>query len=316
VFAAWQRALAQRGLTAGRFYSIYDETAAIPIEDEKLRRRFEAKRDNDLGEIRARLHQVEIERAYRIIGVLEDTAKAVEERVVPAVREAKVGWRRRVLWADGIAGAIVVAVFGYTSIAAGHWDGLRYAPPWLGETTSGTLVLGGLIAVILAALGYLHFLARRLSARAVLGAIARRTDLGDEERSWVKRAFEHNAKPWRPLLAAEPAGWGAAARKRLARVLTDADRFVQTLNNRFADPSGGGTDTGRRAAMESAASSPPQATAPEPIAAPAATSIGPRTEAVAVPPATKDERQPDPELAGEGGAENPAVGSLAAASKH
>ena len=33
VFAAWQRALAQQGLTAGRFYRIYDPKAAMPIRE-------------------------------------------------------------------------------------------------------------------------------------------------------------------------------------------------------------------------------------------------------------------------------------------
>jgi GTPase SAR1 family protein len=39
VFGAWQRALAQKGLTAGRFYSVYDLDAAIPIENPTLRER-------------------------------------------------------------------------------------------------------------------------------------------------------------------------------------------------------------------------------------------------------------------------------------
>ena len=37
VFGAWQRALAQKGLTAGRFYSTYDLDAAIPIDNPTLR---------------------------------------------------------------------------------------------------------------------------------------------------------------------------------------------------------------------------------------------------------------------------------------
>jgi hypothetical protein len=33
-------------------------------------------------------------------------------------------------------------------------------------------------------------------------------------------------------------GLGRSVRRRLGRVLNDADRYVQRLNNRFADPSG------------------------------------------------------------------------------
>ena len=53
VFGAWQRALAQKGLTAGRFYSIYDLDAAIPIENPTLKERFERRRDADMDAILA-----------------------------------------------------------------------------------------------------------------------------------------------------------------------------------------------------------------------------------------------------------------------
>ncbi|MEQ8991464.1 MAG: dynamin family protein, partial [Pseudomonadales bacterium] len=51
VVAAWQRALAQHGLTAGRFYRIYAREAAIPVEDAQVRERLERKRDEDLSDI-------------------------------------------------------------------------------------------------------------------------------------------------------------------------------------------------------------------------------------------------------------------------
>jgi hypothetical protein len=70
VFAAWQRALAQNGLTAGKFYRIYDPDSADQIPDEGLRRRFEEKRQSDMAEIESRMRQVEIERAYRVTGML------------------------------------------------------------------------------------------------------------------------------------------------------------------------------------------------------------------------------------------------------
>ena len=51
VFAAWQRALAQKGMTAGRCYTIYDPEAGMPIEDDGLRERFVRKRDEDVARI-------------------------------------------------------------------------------------------------------------------------------------------------------------------------------------------------------------------------------------------------------------------------
>jgi len=98
VVAAWQRALGEEGLTAGRFYTIYNPEAAIPIEDEAKRKRFEAKRDLDLGEIHGRMQEVEIERAYRIVGALDKTAKDISDKAAPFLTNALGRWRRRTLY--------------------------------------------------------------------------------------------------------------------------------------------------------------------------------------------------------------------------
>ncbi|MCW9022218.1 MAG: dynamin family protein, partial [Sedimenticola sp.] len=131
VVAAWQRALGERGLTAGRFYTIYNPDAAVPIADDNLRQRFERKRDADLEEIHNRMHEVEIERAYRIVGVLERTARDIEERAIPAISEAVSRWKKRVLWGDAIAySLLLIGMFGI-SIKQGYWEGLHFSPPWL-----------------------------------------------------------------------------------------------------------------------------------------------------------------------------------------
>ena len=59
-----------------------------------------------------------------------------------------------------------------------------------------------------------------------------------EQRDWLVAAFAKNTRPWRPFLLSKPAGWGHFARRRVAKILSEADSFVQTLNNRFANPSG------------------------------------------------------------------------------
>ena len=237
VFAAWQRALAQAGLTAGRFYNIYNPDAALQIDDDNLRRRFESKRDEDLTEIYSRIHQVEIERVYRVIGVLEKTAKGLENRVVPAVKSAKESWRRTVAWTDAaILGALVVALAAWT-ISSGYWTGFQFSAPWFDTITSTPWLMAIIAAAAVAGGGYVHHLVRKFSARIIARRIARRTDLEDV-REWVTRAFVHNTKAWRTVMTPSPAGWGRGARRRIGQVAADADRFVQHLNDRFADPSG------------------------------------------------------------------------------
>ncbi len=237
VFAAWQRALAQKGLTAGRFYRIYDPDAAAPIEDEERRKRFEYKREIDIKEIYGRMHQVEVERAYRVIGVLEKTTKLLRDDLVPRIRDAKASWKRRVLWLDGIAFGLILALLLAWSVYAGYWEGLRFAPPWM-ETLVGNPVLGwGAVAVVVVLAVYLHFLVRKTAARLVVARLKRDSSLGDM-RERIIRAFLKNTRPWRSAFSAKPAGWGRRSRKQIAQILADADRFVQDLNDRFTNPSG------------------------------------------------------------------------------
>ena len=239
VFAAWQRALAQAGLTAGRFYRIYNPDAALPIDDPQRRQRFEAKRAEDVAEIYGRIHQVEIERAYRVIGVLEKTAKAIEQRVVPAVEAAKASWMRAVLWGDAAVFGVLLAAFAAWTIPAGWWEGLRFSAPWFAPVSSTPWLMALAIVLMAAGAGYLHHLVRKLSARFAARRIARDPNLPDDARAWAVRAFNHGTRAWRPIMARSPAGWGRGARRRITEVVADADRFVQRLNDGFADPSGG-----------------------------------------------------------------------------
>ena len=245
VFAAWQRALAQAGLTAGRFYRIYNPDIAPPIDDPEIRRRFEAKRAADVAEIYGRIHCVEIERAYRIIGVLEKTAKTIDQRVVPEVEAAKASWKRVVLWSDAAVFGVLLVAFTAWTISAGWWEGLRFSAPWFEPVSSTPWLMALVIMLVAAGAGYLHHLIRKLSARFVTRRIARDPNFPDDARAWAVRAFTHSTKAWRTIMARSPAGWGRSSRRRLAEVAADADRFVQRLNDRFTDPSGGAnTDSG------------------------------------------------------------------------
>src|SRR5690606_19690499 len=113
-------ALAQHGLTAGRFYRVYSRHAALPIEDEQVRARLERKRDEDLADIESRIRQVEVERAYRVVGVLEKTARHIRDELIPRLSAARRRWRQRTLWLSvGVFGSLIVA-FLLWSIGAGQ----------------------------------------------------------------------------------------------------------------------------------------------------------------------------------------------------
>lgn len=235
VVAAWQRALAQHGLTAGRFYRIYARDAALPIEDDQIRQRLERKRDEDLSDIEARIHQVEVERAYRVVGVLDKTARHLRDTIVPRLTGARRAWRRRTFWYSLPVFSLLIGLFLWWSIGGGHWEGFRLLP-FTGLTLPEQLTLGGVLAALIC---LIYYPLRALAGSAVQRKLAKDDALG-QDREQVLRAFAWNRRAWWNSLAdSRPRGWGRWRRRQLDKVLSEADGFVQALNDRYARPSGG-----------------------------------------------------------------------------
>jgi hypothetical protein len=262
VVAAWQRALGERGLTAGRFFTIYNEEAASPIEDEALRRRFRGKRDTDLADIHQRMEQVEVERAYRIVGSLEKAARGFEEKVVPALSEMLARWRRRTLVGDLVAALLIIAGFVAITTQLGQWEGMQLKAGWWDAVTASSMSIyfSALVAFLIWLL--VHFGVRRLAAKSLTGVAERRgRELG--VRGSLGAAFNLNTKPWRSIFSRNPTGWSRRSRRRILQVLEDADRYVQDLNDRFTNPSG---NPPLGLAVEQAEASEPQEELPPPAA--------------------------------------------------
>ncbi|MCU7851634.1 MAG: dynamin family protein [Candidatus Thiodiazotropha sp. (ex Monitilora ramsayi)] len=236
VIAAWQRALGERGLTAGRFYAIYNPDAAVPIDDEALRNRYESKRDADLNEIHSRMEEVEIERAYRIVGALEKTARDIEERSVPLITATLRRWRKRVLWGNGILMGGLLLVLLALSINAGYWQGFKFAPTWL-ETGAAGLLPWVLLGFLVIAFAAIHFGVRAVAARSLLGSIRKQASKAGLKGN-PATAFLRSTKPWRSIFRKHPAGWGRKSRRQLREVVQATDTYIQTLNDQFTNPSG------------------------------------------------------------------------------
>jgi hypothetical protein len=245
---SWQRALAQKGLTAGRFYCIYSPEAAIPIEDDSLRQRFESKRDIDLAEIHGRMRQVGVDRAYRVMGLLEHSARDIEERFVPRLQEMMTDWRARVLRCDALVfGGLAVAIVVWT-LWSGEWDGLSFTHPfWSALFTEpvwgySVLVVGVLIG------GYVHWLLRRFAASRVIASLKRQLNhMRDVEvLEALLGGFRKNTKLWRSVFARRPVGWTQRSRRQLTAVVGEVNGYVQELNDRFANPDGSDMDQSAR----------------------------------------------------------------------
>lgn len=229
IVAAWQRALAQPGVTTGRFYCIYSPDIKIQVEDEVRKQRYETRRKEDLGEIYRRVEEVSVERAYRIVNSLGITAHHIRDDVVPQLRELKAMWRNWVFWLDGIAIGLVLA-------AVGGLFSLFGMPNWHDSFGIGVLVTLAVVA------GGIHLNVRSLSARIILRKAEKKLPPG-RERAGIINAFRKNTSSWNLFWGAEPIGWNEATQKRLRKIGQDANRYIQLLNDQFTSPSGKSHDS-------------------------------------------------------------------------
>ncbi|ALG68642.1 dynamin family protein [Beggiatoa leptomitoformis] len=227
VVAAWQRALAQSGLTAGRFYRIYNPEAAIPIENPTVKQRFESKRDEDMAEINNRMEQVGIERTYRIISMLEQTAKDIENTLIPQLRHWIKHWRSTTLridfWVMAILAILITIAYATTQPDLSLLQGLS---TWIWTGIFST----GFILFLL-----FHLKVSRWIASRTLKKIE--TSLPDDRiREALLKGFNKNICHFR--LTNEPYHWSMGLQKKLAKVLGATNSYVQKLNDRFTNPSG------------------------------------------------------------------------------
>lgn len=241
VVATWQRSLAQAGLTTGRFYRIYNPDVAAPIDNPTTRERFEKKRDIDLKEIIERMQHVRVDRSYRIVHLLGQTAHGMEERLVGTLREGLRRWRTRVIRTEVVLVLALVVLLGGLSMVAedpyNPWHWLERAGSYA-SISMEALGLTGIVTV--AVLLLLHLLIAAQAGKAVNRALEREID-DEENRDGLLRAFGRNLTLWRALtlyFVREPHGWNNAARRRIERVLDRVNVYMQQLNDRFANPSG------------------------------------------------------------------------------
>ncbi len=229
IVGAWQRALSQKGLTAGRFYTIYNKAIAPPIEDEITRTRFETKCDADMAEIESRIDQVEAERAYRIVGSMEKEAYRVRDEAVPAITRLKKTWKARVLRFDVIAWVLVALIVLGVSIVLGAVGGLF---TFLLSLLANPVTMLGSIAAILVAVLALHFFIRSRVASYMVGKLKQ----GDD--AFYTEAFAHNTRFYRTIFRSTPVGWNKRSSEDVDEVLEQASDFVQKLNDQYTQPSG------------------------------------------------------------------------------
>jgi len=205
----------------------------LPIEDPKTRERIDKKCQADLEEIQNRMKQVGVERAYRVIGILEHTAKDIEHHIVPRLRNLIHSWKNRVFWTEMVLGVFIVVLAGFcfkmTDMNLKVFDLQNPVNLW---------IFGGVLITVLA---FLHLKICKWAANRILKKLQCEKDINEDTREGLMRAFRKNTTPPRALfigLINEPVGWGSRMHKRIGNILGNVNSYVQKLNDRFTNPSG------------------------------------------------------------------------------
>lgn len=237
VVSAWQRSLAEVGLITGRFYRIYNPSAAVPIANPQIRERFEKKREEDMADINTRIHQIEVERSYRIVGKLEQTAKGIKNQVVSKLSDMLKEWKKKVIMFDGLVFSILAVFAGMALTVSESWDLLKTLPTELVQGETSVLVITSFLALSII---YIHFSIRRFVANKILKALA--NEIGDDHDTYKQymQAFNKSTAAYRPMFLQGPTGWNEVTQQTIDEVINEANDYIQELNDHFTNPSGNG----------------------------------------------------------------------------
>ena len=239
VVGAWQRSVAQAGLISGKFYGIYNRDVAPPIEDPVKRARYEAKCEEDLAEIHARMIEIEFGRGYRIVGILDALCKELEGEVVPRIQEEVTIWRRRVLWGDAAGAVGLLALVGLlTYLVGGETVGAGFSwllqdrPAWFDGWPIRLAIGAGALAV---AAGGWHVYMRQLVRRKMAEHLPERFGQMDLN---LRYAFRKNTCLLHSLFRRRAVGWNTRTRKDIFIIREAIAHHVQVWNDAYTDPAG------------------------------------------------------------------------------
>lgn len=235
VVSAWQRSLSQAGLLAGKFYRIYNPEAAIPIDDPQIKERYEKKREEDMKEINTRMQQIEVERSYRIAGMLEQTAETIENQVINKLTGMLQSWKKRVILIDSILFSLLLILSVLALSLTESWHLAKTFIEDLAAAETPSLVV---LALLVGIIGYLHFTVRSKVANSIINKLP--AEFGHDHNACKQytQAFIKSAAAYRPMFLKKPAGWNSANQRILAQVKNEANDYIQSLNDQFTNPSG------------------------------------------------------------------------------
>ena len=254
----------------------------MPIKDPQIKERIDKKCQADLAEIHERMKQVSVERAYRVIGMLEQTAKEIEHQIVPQLQNLIQDWKKRVFYTEIGLGIFFV-------ILVGLW--LEMTGTSLPSLPDRFVTLGILAGVFVVIGVFLHLKICKWATGTILSQIKSEKNTDEFTREGLTRAFRKNTTTTRALfiwLIDQPVGWGNRMHRRIGDILGSVNSYVQNLNDRFTNPSGKKSDEPVPPTTEPASTEP----APPPMTAPISTEPAPPSSPPAQSPEPESEKSP------------------------
>jgi len=236
VFASWQRALVRYGVSAGKYFCIYNPHSCVVIEDEEIRRRYERKRDEDLKAIFERIEQVKVERVYRLVALVKYHVEVVEEEILPVLKDFRDSLRRRIFLWEGMAMIIFFAAFwGISALISSQ--GLFHSLFHTFSVMFSSPLYMALSSIVLMGVFGLHLMCKKKVGESLKDAFLK--EVKETKRPYFARAFEKNIRWWSPVFfKASPVGWSKECDSLLDALKSRTREFIQRLNREFTNPSG------------------------------------------------------------------------------
>ena len=212
IISSWQRRLADIGLNTGQFILLHNQEHSANTQ---VPPQFE--------EIDQRLANVEHDRSYRILNVLEKSIHAIEDVVIPELKDGIDHWKDRVNMSSLVVLGSLAALAVFAELQIGITD-LLFDPVF------GPIIL----LVVLCFLVPLHMIMSKIQAKYVIARLNnRQKELHLLEN--LGELFEANLTFSRMLLNfSEPAGWNKKTRAKLAQLSVRAKDLVEALNDSFS----------------------------------------------------------------------------------
>lgn len=189
-----------------------------------------------MADINMRIEQIEVERSYRITGMLEQTAKNIKTQVVSKLTEMRREWKSKVYLFDGITIGMLAVFAGVGLTFTDNWGMVETFIAGVSASENVSLMVLGLL---LGGLGYAHFSYRRIFADKQLIKLS--DEIGGSESDEYKQyaqAFYKGTSAIRPMFLQGPVGWDDENQEVLEEVINEANDYIQALNDQFTNPSG------------------------------------------------------------------------------